>query len=83
MGRETELGGRVEPSSSPGHAAQQESEHLKTSQLSSKANIDLSPPLIDIKKGKGANNDKYFMLALYGKEVQEQKEKYQVKCLSL
>lgn len=67
MGGETELGGRVEPSSPPGHSAQQESERLRATQLSSKPNIDLCPPLITIKKGKGENNDKYFMLALYGK----------------
>lgn len=75
VGGETELGERVEPGSSPGHAAQQELEQLKTAQLSSKADTGLSPPLIAIKKGKGANNDKYFVLVLYGKELQEQNEK--------
>ncbi|XP_027535095.1 dynein heavy chain 5, axonemal-like isoform X3 [Neopelma chrysocephalum] len=50
VGGETELGGRVEPSSSPGHSAQQESEQLRGMQLSSKPHIDLCPPLIAIKK---------------------------------
>lgn len=66
LGDETELGGRVEPSSSPGHSAQQEWERLRATQLSSKPHVDLCPPLIAIKKGKRENNDKYFMLALYG-----------------
>ncbi|XP_064515055.1 dynein axonemal heavy chain 5-like isoform X4 [Pseudopipra pipra] len=52
VGGETELGGRVEPSSSPGHSAQQESEQLRGMQLSSKPHIDLCPPLIAIKKDK-------------------------------
>ena len=75
VGGETELGGSVKPSSAPGHSAQQESEQLRAVQLSSKPNIDLCPPLIAIKKGKGENNDKYFMLVLYGKKFQEQNEK--------
>ncbi|XP_067147242.1 dynein axonemal heavy chain 5-like [Apteryx mantelli] len=51
VGGETELGGRVKPSSSPYHSAQQESEQeLKETQLSSKPHIDLCPPLIAIKK---------------------------------
>lgn len=75
VGGETELGGRVKPSSSPGHSAQQESERLRATQLSSKPNIDLCPPLIAIKKGKGENNGKFFTLALYGKKFQEQNEK--------
>lgn len=58
VGGETELGERVEPSSSPGHFAQQESEQLKGMQLSSKLDIDLCPPLIAIKKGKEENNYK-------------------------
>lgn len=74
VGGETELGGRVDPSSPPGHSAQQESERLRATQLSSKPNIDLCPPLITIRKGKGENN-KYFMLALYGKKFREQNEK--------
>ncbi|KAM6444422.1 dynein axonemal heavy chain 5-like [Rhynochetos jubatus] len=49
-GGETELGIRVEPSSPPGHSAQQESERRRATQLSSKPDIDLSPPLIAIKK---------------------------------
>lgn len=67
MGGETELGGRDEPNSSHGHSAQQESEQLRATQLSSKPHIDLCPPLIAIKKGKGENN-KYFMSALHGKK---------------
>ncbi|XP_027742700.1 dynein heavy chain 5, axonemal-like isoform X4 [Empidonax traillii] len=50
VGGETELGARVEPSSSPGPSAQQESEHLRGTQLSSKPHIDLCPPLVTIKK---------------------------------
>ncbi|KAL2308160.1 hypothetical protein Nmel_001164 [Mimus melanotis] len=50
VGGETELGGRDEPSSSHGHSAQQESEQLRATQLSSKPHIDLYPPLIAIKK---------------------------------
>lgn len=72
---ETELGGIVECSSSPGHSAQQESEQLKAVQLSSKPNIDLCPPLIAIKKGKEENNTKNFMLPLYGEKIQEQNGK--------
>lgn len=49
VGGETELGVRDEPSSS----APQESEQLRATQLSSKPHIDLCPPLIAIKKGKG------------------------------
>lgn len=56
VGGETELGGRDEPSSSHGHSAQQESEQLRATQLSSKPHIDLCPPLIAIKKGKGKNH---------------------------
>lgn len=67
VGGEIELGGQDQPSSSHGHSAQQESEQLRATQLSSKPHIDLSPPLIAIKKGKGKNN-KCFMLALYGKK---------------
>jgi len=68
VGGETELGGRVEPRSSAGHSAQQESEQLRAAQLSPKPDTDLCPPLISIKKGKGENNRKYFMLAFYGKK---------------
>ncbi|XP_068050765.1 dynein axonemal heavy chain 5-like isoform X2 [Anomalospiza imberbis] len=50
VGGETELGVRDEPSSSHGHSAQQESEQLRATQLSSKLHIDLCPPLITIKK---------------------------------
>ncbi|XP_023777494.1 dynein heavy chain 5, axonemal-like isoform X1 [Cyanistes caeruleus] len=50
LGGETELGGPDEPSSSHGHSAQEESEQLRATQLSSKPQIDLSPPLIAIKK---------------------------------
>ncbi|XP_039566951.1 dynein heavy chain 5, axonemal-like [Passer montanus] len=50
VGGETELGGQDEPSSSHGHSAQQESEQLRATQLSSKPHIDLCPPLIAIKK---------------------------------
>ncbi|KAF2975519.1 hypothetical protein EK904_012305, partial [Melospiza melodia maxima] len=50
VGGETELAVRDEPSSSHGHSAQQESEQLRATQLSSKPHIDLSPPLIAIKK---------------------------------
>lgn len=53
MGGEIGLGGRDEPSSSHGHSAQQESEQLRATELSSKPHIDLCPPLIAIKKGKG------------------------------
>ncbi|XP_027499865.1 dynein heavy chain 5, axonemal-like isoform X3 [Corapipo altera] len=52
VGGETELGGRVKPSSFLGHSAQQESEQLRGMQLSSKPHIDLCPPLIAIKKDK-------------------------------
>lgn len=62
-GEETELGGRAQPRSSPDHSSQQELEQLGGMQLSSKAGIDLSPPLIAIKKGKGENNGKYFTVA--------------------
>lgn len=57
-GGETELGGRVESSSSPRRFAQQASEQLRGMQLSSKPNTDLCPPLIAIKKGKEENNYK-------------------------
>ncbi|KAK4825973.1 hypothetical protein QYF61_003542 [Mycteria americana] len=50
VGGETELGGRVEPSSSSDHSAQQESERLRAMQLSSKSDTDLCPPLVAIKK---------------------------------
>lgn len=55
VGGETELGGPEESSSSLGHSAQQESDQLRATQLSSKPHIDLCPPLIHIKKGKGKN----------------------------
>nr|XP_026646778.1 dynein heavy chain 5, axonemal isoform X3 [Zonotrichia albicollis] len=50
VGGETELAVRDELSSSHGHSAQQESEQLRATQLSSKSHIDLSPPLIAIRK---------------------------------
>lgn len=67
-GEETELGGRAQPWSSPDCSSQQGSEQLGGMQLSSKAGTDLSPPLIAIKKGKGENNGKYFIVTFYGEK---------------
>lgn len=52
VGCKTETEGRADSNPCPGHTAQQEWEQLRASQLSSKPDIDLCPPLIAIKKGK-------------------------------
>ncbi|XP_021242638.1 dynein heavy chain 5, axonemal-like isoform X6 [Numida meleagris] len=56
VGDEAEFRGRDELRSSPDRPAQQEPEQLRTTQLSSKTDTELCPPLIALKKGKRESN---------------------------